>query len=164
MIAWVRDPLYPTFYSLRMVGFTWKIESVRFVKDSNSISTCPTYKIRSYIYLLTTSVMVHLARVFRLSGLTHGGPPCSFLSSPRYMVPLVPDIVNDGVGSREIFGGKFWQPDSVSESLRGLGFAKAMQRFIYRGTTIATGISDVIRAVATENHSSDGRLPSSTCC
>jgi hypothetical protein len=35
--------------------------------------------------------------------------------------------VNDGVGSRENFGGKFWQPDDVSESLRGLGFAKDAQ-------------------------------------
>jgi hypothetical protein len=35
--------------------------------------------------------------------------------------------VNDGVSSREIFGGKFWQPDGVSESLRGLGFAKIVQ-------------------------------------
>jgi hypothetical protein len=35
--------------------------------------------------------------------------------------------VNDGVGSREIFGGKFWQPDEVSENLRGLGFANAAQ-------------------------------------
>jgi hypothetical protein len=34
--------------------------------------------------------------------------------------------VNDGVGSREIFGGKFWQLDGVSESLCGLEFAKAM--------------------------------------
>jgi hypothetical protein len=33
--------------------------------------------------------------------------------------------VNDGVGSKEIFGGKFWQPDGVSESLQELGFGKA---------------------------------------
>jgi hypothetical protein len=26
--------------------------------------------------------------------------------------------VNDGVGSREILGGKFWQSDDMSESLR----------------------------------------------
>jgi hypothetical protein len=39
--------------------------------------------------------------------------------------------VNDGTGSREIFGGKFWQPDGVSESLSGLGFAKVAQWFIY---------------------------------
>jgi hypothetical protein len=32
--------------------------------------------------------------------------------------------VNDGAGSRETFGGKIWQPDSMSESLQGLGFAK----------------------------------------
>jgi hypothetical protein len=71
--------------------------------------------------------------------------------------------VNDSTGSREIFGGKFWQPDGMSESLQGLGFAKAVQRFIYRGTTIATYISDVIRAVATKNNSS-GPLPSSNRC
>jgi hypothetical protein len=72
--------------------------------------------------------------------------------------------VNDGAGSREIFGGKFWQPGDMSESLRGLGFAKAAQRFIYRGTTVATGISDVIGTVATKNHSNDMPLPLSDCC
>jgi hypothetical protein len=66
--------------------------------------------------------------------------------------------VNNDVGSKEIFGRKVWQPDSVSESLRGLGFTNATQWFIYTGTTIATGISDVIGAVATENHSS------ASCC
>jgi hypothetical protein len=35
--------------------------------------------------------------------------------------------VHNGVGSREIFGRKFWLPDGVSESLWGLGFAKAAQ-------------------------------------
>jgi hypothetical protein len=35
--------------------------------------------------------------------------------------------VDDGVGSREIFTVKFWQPDGVSESLRGLGFAKGAE-------------------------------------
>jgi hypothetical protein len=52
----------------------------------------------------------------------------------------------------------------VSESLRGLGFVNAAQRFIYRGTIVATSISDVIEAVATENHSSDGLLSSSDHC
>jgi hypothetical protein len=64
--------------------------------------------------------------------------------------------VNDGTCSREIFGEKFWQPGGVSESLWRLGFAKIAQRFIYRGTTVAMGISDVIGTVATKNHSSDG--------
>jgi hypothetical protein len=68
------------------------------------------------------------------------------------------------VGSMEIVSRKFWQPDDVSESLCGIGFAKAVQRFIYRGTTIATVISDIIRVVANENHSSDGLLPSSDHC
>jgi hypothetical protein len=72
--------------------------------------------------------------------------------------------VDNGVGSREFFGGKFWHPDGVSESLQGLGFVKVVQRFIYRGTTVATVISDVIGAVATENLSSDGSLPSSNRC
>jgi hypothetical protein len=31
--------------------------------------------------------------------------------------------VDDGESSTEIFGGKFWQFDGVSESLRGLGCA-----------------------------------------
>jgi hypothetical protein len=35
--------------------------------------------------------------------------------------------VDDGVGSREIFTVKFWQNDGVSESLRGLGFAKGAE-------------------------------------
>jgi hypothetical protein len=35
--------------------------------------------------------------------------------------------VNDGTGSREIVSGKFWQADGVSETLRELGFAKAVQ-------------------------------------
>jgi hypothetical protein len=35
--------------------------------------------------------------------------------------------VHNGVGSREIFGRKFRLPHGVSESLRGLGFAKATQ-------------------------------------
>jgi hypothetical protein len=57
--------------------------------------------------------------------------------------------LNDGTGSREA-------DDGVSESIKGLGFTKAVHQFIYRGTTVATEISDVIRAIATENHSSDG--------
>jgi hypothetical protein len=71
--------------------------------------------------------------------------------------------VDDSTGSWEIFGGNFWQLDGVSESLWGLGFAKATQRFIYRGTTIAMTMSDIIKAVASENYNSDGRLPSSAC-
>jgi hypothetical protein len=72
--------------------------------------------------------------------------------------------VDYGMCSRKIFGKKFWQPDGVSESLRGLGFAKATQWFIYKGTAVAMGISDIIRSVATENHSSNGLLPSSDRC
>jgi hypothetical protein len=72
--------------------------------------------------------------------------------------------VYDSTGSRENFGGKFWQPDGVSGNLWGLGFAKAMQWFIYRGITVAIGISDVSAAIATENDSSDVSLPSSDCC
>jgi hypothetical protein len=41
--------------------------------------------------------------------------------------------VDDGAGSRDFFGGTFWQPDDVGESLQGLGFAKATEWFIYRG-------------------------------
>jgi hypothetical protein len=33
--------------------------------------------------------------------------------------------LGDSVGSRKIFGRKIWEPDGVSESLRGLEFAKA---------------------------------------
>jgi hypothetical protein len=52
----------------------------------------------------------------------------------------------------------------VSKSLWGLGFANAIQQFIYRGTTIAVGISDVIRVVASENHSCNGPLVSLDRC
>jgi hypothetical protein len=38
--------------------------------------------------------MGHLARGFRLSGPTHGRPPCYFHLSPRYTVPVVPDIAS----------------------------------------------------------------------
>jgi hypothetical protein len=69
--------------------------------------------------------------------------------------------LDDGAGSREIFSQKFWHPDGVSESLRELRFVKVAQRFIYIGSTVAMGIGDVSRAIATENHNSDGRLPSS---
>jgi hypothetical protein len=72
--------------------------------------------------------------------------------------------IDDSADSREIFDGKFWQPDGVSESLRRLGFAKTTQQFIYRRITVAMGISDVNRAIATENHSSNRRLPSSAHC
>jgi hypothetical protein len=72
--------------------------------------------------------------------------------------------VDDDTRSWEIFDEKFWQPHGVSESLKGLGFVKTAHWFIYRGTTVAMGISDVIKAVATENHSSDGTLPSSDHC
>jgi hypothetical protein len=51
---------------------------------------------------------------------------------------------------------KFWQPDDVSASLRGLGFAKAAQQFIYRRITVETSITDVNRVIATDNHSSNG--------
>jgi hypothetical protein len=62
--------------------------------------------------------------------------------------------VDDGAASREIFGWKIWQPNAVSESLRGLGFANVMQQFIYRRITVAMGIGDGRWAVAIENHSS----------
>jgi hypothetical protein len=68
--------------------------------------------------------------------------------------------VDDDADSMGIFGGKFWQPDGLSESLLGLWFANAAQRFIYRGTTTALSTGDVSHHVATEVHSSDGRLPS----
>jgi hypothetical protein len=40
-----QEPLYPSLYTLRVVGFTWNIWSVRVVPDLNSISTCPICKI-----------------------------------------------------------------------------------------------------------------------
>jgi hypothetical protein len=73
-------------------------------------------------------------------------------------------LVDDGVGSKEIFGGKFWQPNEVSESLRELGFEMTVKWFIYKGAIVATGIGDIIRAIATENHGSDEWLPSSAHC
>jgi hypothetical protein len=68
------------------------------------------------------------------------------------MVRRLQGGLDDGVGSRENFGRKFWQPDGVSKSLQGLGFAKVVQWFIYRGTTVATGIGDVNMVVATMIH------------
>jgi hypothetical protein len=49
----------------------------------------------------------------------------------------------------------------VSKNLRGYGFAKYAQHFIYRGTTSGTGVGDVTRLVDTEDHSSNGRMTSS---
>jgi hypothetical protein len=40
----------------------------------------------------------------------------------------------------------------MSESLRGLGFAKAAQRFIYMGTIVVKGISDISRVIVTVIH------------
>jgi hypothetical protein len=57
--------------------------------------------------------------------------------------------VDDVTGSKKIFGLKIWQSDSVNESLQGLGFAKVVEWFIYRGTIVATSIGDVNRVVAT---------------
>jgi hypothetical protein len=45
IIAWVKTPLYPSFYRIRRVGFTWKIRSVTVVHNPDFISTCPIYKI-----------------------------------------------------------------------------------------------------------------------
>jgi hypothetical protein len=72
--------------------------------------------------------------------------------------------VDDSTSSREIFGRKLWLPDGVSDKLRGLGFAIAAQWFIYRGTTLAMGTGDISRPVATEDHNSDGQLPSLAHC
>jgi hypothetical protein len=36
-----------------------------------------------------------LAHVLRPSGLTHGRPPCSFLPSPRDVVPMVPNLISN---------------------------------------------------------------------
>jgi hypothetical protein len=47
-----RDPLYPSFYRIRGVWFTWKIQSVTVVPDPDSISTCHINKIWFYSYLL----------------------------------------------------------------------------------------------------------------
>jgi hypothetical protein len=70
--------------------------------------------------------------------------------------------VDDGTGSREIFSGKFWQPDGVSESLRGLWFAKAVHQFIYRGATVTMCIGHISRAVAIVIHISIAPLRSRT--
>jgi hypothetical protein len=72
--------------------------------------------------------------------------------------------VDDGVGSQETFGGKFWQPQGMSESLWGLRLVKAAQWFIYWGTTLATGMDDVSGPATTEDHSSDRWLTPSACC
>jgi hypothetical protein len=38
--------------------------------------------------------MGHLACVLRTSGLTHGGPPCSFLLSPGALIPIVLNLIS----------------------------------------------------------------------
>jgi hypothetical protein len=48
----------------------------------------------------------------------------------------------------------------MSENLQGLGFAKAAQQFIYKGTTSATDSGDITRHIATEDHSSNRRMMS----
>jgi hypothetical protein len=49
----VRDLLYPSFYSLKGGGRVYMKDRVgTIVRDSNSISTCPIYKIWFHIYLL----------------------------------------------------------------------------------------------------------------
>jgi hypothetical protein len=53
----------------------------------------------------------------------------------------------------EIFDRNFLQYGDVST-----------QQSIYRGTPVATGITDINRTVATENHNNDGRLSSSVRC
>jgi hypothetical protein len=40
-------------------------------------------------------IMGLLAHVLRSSGLTHGRPPCSFLPSPRDVVPMVPNLISN---------------------------------------------------------------------
>jgi hypothetical protein len=40
--------------------------------------------------------------------------------------------VDDGAGSRKIFDRKFWQPDTVSESLQGLGFERSCNGLFIR--------------------------------
>jgi hypothetical protein len=72
--------------------------------------------------------------------------------------------VDDDAGSREIFYGKVWQPDDVSESVWGLGFTKAAQRFIYRRITVSMGTGDVNKAIATENNNSNEQPPSEAHC
>jgi hypothetical protein len=57
--------------------------------------------------------------------------------------------VDDVTCSKKIFDLKIWQSDGVNESLQGLGFAKVVEWFIYRGTIVATSIGDVNRVVAT---------------
>jgi hypothetical protein len=70
--------------------------------------------------------------------------------------------VDDGTGSREIFSGKFWQHDGVSESLRGLWFAKVVHQFIYRGATVTMCIGHISRAVAIVIHISIAPMQSRT--
>jgi hypothetical protein len=89
----------------------------------------------------------------RVKGLDHGRERRrSVFGEDSTMVRRLQGGLDDGVGSRENFGRKFWQPDGVSKSLQGLGFAKVVQWFIYRGTTVATGIGDVNMVVATMIH------------
>jgi hypothetical protein len=79
MIAWVRDPLYPSFYSLRGVEFTWKIELVRLYRTQTLSLLALFTRFGSISIFQTTLVMGYLARVFSRVGRLLVGPPVPFL-------------------------------------------------------------------------------------
>jgi hypothetical protein len=61
-------------------------------------------------------------------GLNHGRERwCGGSGEDSTTVQRLQGGLDDGAGSRDIFVDKFWQPDGVSESLRGLGFVKIVQ-------------------------------------
>jgi hypothetical protein len=88
------DPLYPSFYRLRGVEFTWRIRSDTIVHDLDSISTCIIYKIWFYIYLLNHLGSVPLGPFAQAEWVDSWRAPQSFPPSPGEMVPLVLGFVS----------------------------------------------------------------------
>jgi hypothetical protein len=68
------------------------------VQDSNSISTYHIYNIWFHIYLPNCLGYGLPGPGIQPSGPTLGWPPCSFPLSPRYVLPMVPDIVKYSQG------------------------------------------------------------------
>jgi hypothetical protein len=52
MIAWVQDPLYPSFYSPSEVGFTCKIESVQ-LYETQTISLLALFARFGYVSIIS---------------------------------------------------------------------------------------------------------------
>jgi hypothetical protein len=89
-----RDPFYPSFYMLKWLGFTWKIWPVTIVPNSDSISTCPIYKIWFYRYLLNRLSYGSLGLCPKVEWADSWLAPCFVWLSRGDVVPMVPDLIS----------------------------------------------------------------------